>query len=172
MKRAVLGFCVLLAYSVFPAGAGEKENSTAYVSVSTAVEKTGEQSRILKALEKARDQIQKLVRQKSEKWNKEAEKIRKEMSLLSDNEKMKKYNELQKMQLSMEQFVKTKELELQKKEADLRKQFMVRLRSVTADLAKKEKLSVVRNKDQVLWASPKMDLTDRAVKAYKKKYKK
>ena len=170
MKTKFLLICALvLSLGSFQVLA---EQGVGYVSVNEAVEKTGEQKRILKTLENERDKVQKIVRKKSEGLSKEAEKIRKEMGLLSENEKMKKYEELQKMQVTMEQFVKTKELEFQKKEADLRKQFMEQLKAVTASVAQTEKLKVIRNKDSVLWVDSKMDLTGKVVKAYKKKYKK
>ena len=145
---------------------------TAYVSVNKAVEQTGEQKRILKALERERNRVQAIVRKRSESLNKSAEKIRRQMALMADDEKVKKYDELQKMQVSMEQFVKTKEMEFQKKEADMRKQFMDQLKTVVAAVAKKEKIEEVRNLDALLWVSSKRDITDKVARAYKKKYKK
>ena len=170
MRAKFLLVCVVIlgfvSFSVFA------EEGVKYISVNEAVDKTGEQRRILRNLESERGKLEGIVRKKSESLSEEAEKIKKEMNLLSENEKMKKYEELQKMQLTMEQFIKTKELEFQKKEADLRKQFMEQLRTVVASVAQKEKLKVIRNKDSVLWVEPTMDLTAKVVKAYKKQYKK
>ena len=165
-KKILIFILLSMSFSVFA------EQGAKYVSVNEAVDKTGEQRRILKKLESERGKLEEIVRKKSEGLSKEAEKIKKEMNLLSENEKMKKYEQLQKMQLTMEQFIKTKELEFQKKEADLRKQFMEQLKKVVASVAKKDKLKVIKNKDSVLWVDPAMDLTAKVVKAYKKKYKK
>ena len=165
---------VLVLYMPFLALAAKEKEShfkVAYVSVNEAVEKTGEQMKIRKALEKERLRIQKVIQKKSEGFKKEAMKARKEMALLSEKEKMKKYESIQKMQLVMEQFVKEKEIEFQKKEANLRASIISKIKSVVDSVAKKEKVDIVRNKDGVLWVKPKLDLTGKVVRIYKKKYK-
>ena len=170
MKLKFLFICVLALFlSSFQALA---EKDVGYVGVSEVLEQTGEQKRMLRKLESERGKLEEALRKKNESLQKQAEKIKKEMALLSDNEKMKKYEELQKMQITMDQFVKAKELEFQKKEADLRKQFMDKLKAVTASVAQKAKLKVIRNKDLTLWVEPKMDVTAKVVKVYKKKHKK
>ena len=143
-----------------------------YVSVNEAVEKTGEQDKIRKTLEKEKNRIQQLIRKKSEGFSKEAVRIRKEMAVLADDEKVKKYESIQKMQLVMEQFVKEKEMEFQKKEAQLRNSVINKIKTVVAQVAKKQKADVVRNKDGTLWVSPQWDLTSKVVNKYKKQYKK
>ena len=175
MKRFILCVVFFCACVSFSASAGKKKDTrlkTAYVSVNTAVEQTGEQKKISMMLERERKRIQGLVRKKSEKFNAEAVKIRKEMALLSDEEKVKKYESIQKMQLAMEQFIKEKEMEFQKKESSLRSSVINKIKVVVDNVAKKEKVEVIRNKDGVLWVHPKMDLTSEVVSTYKKKYKK
>ena len=176
MKKLIIWTIMsAVAMPFWPASATAKEKDSSlkvvYVSVNSAVEKTGEQNKIRQALEKERKRIQQLIRKKSEGFNKEAVRIRKEMAVLSDEEKVKKYESIQKMQLAMEQFVKGKEMEFQKKEADLRNSVINKIKTVTARVAKKEKVDVVRNKDGVLWVNPKWDITNKVVSAYKKQYK-
>jgi len=139
--------------------------------VNEAVEKTGEQEKIRIVLEKERKRIEGIIRKKSEALNEEAVKIRKEMTLLSEEEKVKKYESLQKMQITMEQFVKRKELEFQKKESSLRNTIIGRIKTVVSNVAGKEKVDVIRNKDGVLWVHPRVDLTNKVVSLYRKKYK-
>ena len=174
MKKVILCVVFFFGCTSFSAFAGKEKDSglkTAYVSVNAAVEQTGEQKKIGMALEKERKRIQGLIRKKSEKFNVEAIKIKKEMSLLSDEEKVKKYESIQKMQLVMEQFIKEKEMEFQKKESSLRSSVINRIKAVVDSVAKKEKVDVIRNKDGVLWVHPKIDLTNKVVSIYKKKYK-
>ncbi len=151
----------------------EKESrlKVAYVSINEAMEKTGEQSKIRKALEKEKKRIQGVIIKKNEQFHKEAMKIRKSMELLSQDEKVKKYEAMQKMQIQMEQFVRSKEMELQKKEAHLRGNFMERIKVVVDKVAKKEKVDIIRNKDVELWVRPKWDVTNKVVSMYTKKYK-
>lgn len=172
MKKYI-GYILVLCMSFLAFAAKEKEShfKVAYVSINEAVEKTGEQMKIRNALEKERLRIQKVIQKKSEGFKKEAMKARKEMALLSEKEKMKKYESVQKMQLAMEQFVKEKEIEFQKKEANLRADIINKIKSVVSSVAKKEKVDIVRNKDGVLWVKPKLDLTGKVVRIYKKKYK-
>lgn len=175
MRKLILFTFTLMVYMPALAWAAKEKESgfkVAYVSVNEAVEKTGEQAKIRLALEKERKRIEALIRKKSEGFQKEAMKIRKEMALLSDNEKVKKYEAIQKMQMMMEQFVKEKEMEFQKKESGLRAAVITRVKEVVKIVAKKGKIDVIRNRDGALWVNPKVDLTNRVVSMYKKKYKK
>ena len=173
MKNLIIGLASSVLLVPFAVSAKEKDSglTVVYVSVNEAVEKTGEQGKIRQALEKEKNRIQQLIRKKSEGFNSEAVKIRKKMAILSDEEKVKKYESIQKMQLAMEQFVKGKEMEFQKKEANLRNNVINRIKTVVNQVAQKEKVDVVRNKDGTLWVHPKIDLTDKVVRLYKKKYK-
>ena len=170
LLAAILCSGYLLSFSAV-AAKGKKSNlKVGYVSVNEAVEKTGEQKKISMALQKEQKRIQVLIRKKSEKFRASAVKIKKEMALLSEEERVKKYESIQKMQLAMEQFVKEKELEFQKKEGRLRANVINNIKVVVDGIAKKENLDVIRNKDGVLWVRPKMDLTGKVVRIYKKKY--
>ena len=153
--------------------AQEKENTlkVVYVSINETMEKTGEQNKIRMALEKEKKRIRGIVVKKNEQFNKTAMKIKKEMALLSENEKAKKYSDLQKMQLQMEQFLKEKEIEFQKKEASLRRQAIEKIKGILDQVAKQEKVDVIRNKDGTLWVHSKWDLTSKVIRIYKKKYK-
>ena len=172
MKKHII-YILVLCMPFLALAAKEKESNfkVAYVSVNEAVEKTGEQMKIRNALEKERLRIQQVIQKKSEGFRKEAMKAKKEMALLSEKEKMKKYESIQKMRLVMEQFVKAKEIEFQKKESNLRADIISKIKSVVDSVAKKEKVDIVRNKDGVLWVKPKLDLTGKVVRIYKKKYK-
>ena len=174
MKTLILYIVCLMSCIPLLTGAAQEKDSgfkVVYVSVNEAVEKTGEQAKIRTILEKERKRIEGIIRKKSGALNKEAVKIRKEMTLLSEEEKIKKYESLQKMQLTMEQFVKGKELEFQKKESSLRSTVINRIKTVVSNVAKKEKVDVIRNKDGVLWVHPSADMTSKVVSLYKKKYK-
>ena len=174
MKKWVLfvfSLVIYIPFAVLAAKEGDSSLKVAYVSVNEAVEKTGEQSKIRRALEKERNRIEVVIRKKSEGFQKEAVKIKKEMAILSDNEKVKKYESIQKMQLAMEQFVKEKEIEFQKKESALRADVIQKIKAVVKIVAQKKKLDIIRNRDGALWVNPKLDLTNRVVSLYKKKYK-
>ena len=176
MKKCLFIGLVVVLYTPFAVLAGtgkEKESSlkVAYVSVNEAVEKTGEQEKIRRSLEKERDRIQRLIRKKSETFSKEALKIRKAMALLSEDEKVKKYESMQKMQLEMDRFAEQKKVEFQQKESTLRANVIGKVKTIVDIVAKAEKVDIIRNKDGTLWVRPKLDLTGKVVRMYKKKYK-
>ena len=171
-KQVIL--CILLASSLSFSAYAKKQAKTAhkaYVSINEAVLKTGEQKKIRKLLEREKAKIEKIILNKSNSFKKQADKIKENMAILSEREKAKQYEKLQKMQMSMEQFIKEKEMAFQKKETNLKNKFLDRMRVVIANVAKKEKVRVVHNKDTVLWIAPKLDLTNKVISAYKKKYK-
>ena len=166
--------CALLIGTSFTAVAKQHTSghpTIAYVSVNEAAVRTGEQKKIQKKMEKERARVEKIIRNKSNQYKKQVEKIKEDIALLSENEKAKQYEKLQRMQLSMEQFIKEKDIAFQKKEADLKNKFINRIKAVITKVAQKEKASIIRNKDTVLWVQPKWDMTNKVVTAYKKKYK-
>lgn len=166
--------CVLLFSAHFATVAKQHKPghpSVAYVSVNEAAVRTGEQKKIQRAMERERTKIEKTIRNKNNQYKKQVDKIKESLALLSENEKAKQYEKLQRMQLSMEQFIKEKDIAFQKKEADLKNKFINRIKIVIANVAQKEKVSIIRNKDTVLWVQPKWDITNKVVTAYKKKYK-
>ena len=163
---------LLIAVQSFAKTVDKSSLKTAYVSINEAVERTGEQKRIRQILESDKNKIQTVIRKRSGKYKKQAEEIKKSMAILSDDERMKKYEEIQKMQMSLEQFVKSKEIEFQSKESELRKKVIDKIQKASAEVAKKEKVHVIRNKDGVLWVDDKLDLTDKVVKLYRSKFKK
>ncbi len=150
---------------------GSSELKVAYVSVLESAINTGEQSKMRKTMAKERSKIEKAMKNKDSQFKKEADKIKDKIALLSDDEKAKQYEKMQRLQLSMQQFMKQKNMEFQKKETDLNNLFMDRLKKVIAGVAKKNKVSVVRNRDAILWVVNRLDITQQVVKAYKKKYK-
>ena len=166
--------CALLIGTSFAAVAKQHKSghpNIAYVSVNEAAVKTGEQKKIQLEMEKERARIEKTIRNKNNQYKKQVDKIKESLALLSEREKAKQYEKLQRMQLSMEQFIKEKDIAFQKKEADLKNKFINRIKMVIANVAQKEKVSIIRNKDTVLWVQPKWDVTNKVVVAYKKKYK-
>ena len=172
MKK--LMFCIMCLIISFPVLSAKEKNSglkVAYVSLNEAVAKTGEQEKIGRALQKERKRIEGVLLKKSEGFKKEAIKIQKEMALLSDNEKAKKYESIRKMELQMQQFAKEKDMEFQKKKSDLEANVVNKIKKVVAIVAKKQKVEVIRNRDGALWVKPSLDLTDKVVSMYKKKYK-
>ncbi len=181
LKNIFLFVFAFMFLAVHPLGFANKDSekskskdsdlNIAYVSINECVEKTGEQKKMFRQLEKQQKKIQSVIRKKSEEYQKRANQLRKDVVLLSEEEKLKKYEEMQKMQLSLEQFVKTKELEFQKMEANMRKEVLKRITNVVSRIARREKVSVIRNRDGALWVSPRLDLTDKVIFAYKKKHK-
>ena len=158
------------------AATGEKGKEgplrVAYVSVNEALEKSGEQKRIRQILQKDKNSIQKIIQQRSDKFKKDVEKMKAGMALLSEEEKMKKSEEVYRMQMSIEQFVKSQEMELQRKDADLKNRVVGRIRQAAGQVAKKNNIQVIRNRDGTLWVHPDLDLTPKVVRLYKSKFKK
>ncbi len=172
MKRMIICVvCLMISFPVLAAREKESGFKVAYVSLNEAVAKTGEQDKITRSLQKERKRIESVLLKKSEGFKKEAMKIQKEMSLLSDNEKAKKYESIRRMEMQMGQFAKEKDMEFQQKKADLEASVVNKIKKVIEVVAKKKKVDVVRNKDGALWVSPNLDLTDKVVSMYKKKYK-
>ena len=150
----------------------EEKLSVRYVSVSETVEKTGEERKILQALEKEKKQIESQIQKRAKKLNDRVQKIQKEATLLTESERFKKAQEVEKEEMEIKRFAEIQRLNLQKKEATLKQETIEKIKKATALVARNEKIDAVKNKDEFLWVNPDLDLTKKVIRRYKKANKK
>jgi len=157
---------IILFYSV------PSFSQTAYVNLMQAFENTKQGRRVKVRLEKTAAKAKKQFKSMEIKLQKEEADLKKEAPLLSEQARMQKIQTLQQKIFNFQKEAKNKDVELQKLQNQLMNPVIERLKKVTGEIAKKESYSIVENiGNDVLWVSPKLDLTQKVSKAFNKKYK-
>ena len=147
-------------------------SKTAYVNLMQAFEKTRQGQKVKVRLEKTANKAKSEFKSKELKLQKEEEGLKQEMALLSEKARAQKISQLQQKILNFQKEAKSKDVELQNLQNKLMNPILERLKKVIAEVAKKESYTVVEDfGSEVLWVSPKLDLTVKVYKTYNKKYK-
>lgn len=145
---------------------------TGYVNVSKAFEQTKQGRRIKTRLDNKAEATGKALKATEVKIQEEEKALKKEAPLLSEQARMQKIGQLQQKIINFQKEVKQKELEMTNLQNKLMSPLMDKFTKVVKDVAQKEGFDVVRNiTEDVLWVSPKLDLTDKAVKSFNKRHK-
>ena len=145
---------------------------TAYVDMAKAFELSRQGRKIKARLEKNTKETAKGLKSAELKIQQEEEALKKEAPLLSEQARAQKIQQLQQKILNFQKEVKKKDLELSRLQNSLMGPLAEKFKQVIGDLAKKEGFSVVENRNEdVLWVSPELDLTQKAVQSFNKKHK-
>lgn len=145
---------------------------TGYMNLMKAFESTNQGKKVKARLEKESKTAQNNLKTAENKLKKEEADLQNEVSLLSEQAKTQKILKFQEKVSNFQRSAKNKEAELQRLQGKLMEPILNRLRSITGNIAKKEKYIVIKNRGpETLWVSPELDITNQVVKAYNKKYK-
>jgi len=98
------------------------------------------------------------------------EEFKKQSMVMSDEARAKKQGELQERIMKFQDLTARSQGEIQQKERDLTQPILAKLRTIIADLAKKEKLSLVleKNENNVLYSLEKDDYTNQVISIFDK----
>ncbi len=164
MRIFILSVLILVSFDVF-AKAG-------YVDMVKAIESTRQGKKVKSKLEKSLAQAKRSMKTMDNKLKKEKSDLEKEIPLLSDEKRAQKIQQFQQKVMRSQQEAESKQLELKKLEDKLMNPVVNRLKGVISTIAQKEGYEVVHNIDKnVLWVSPKSDLTKKVYTLFNKKYR-
>lgn len=144
------------------------------VNIQKIMSSTKEGKSVNKTLEKSYNAKKKQLKTQEQAIMKLQEKFKKQDAVLSDAAKMKKSQEIaQKMEAARRQAAQF-EQEIRKQEAELKKPILEKLKTVIDKISQQEKVSMTFevSASPVVYAANKVDLTDKVIKAYDKKYSK
>ncbi len=164
MKYFILSLFVLVSFDVFA--------KDGYVDMVKAIEYTKQGKRVKSRLEKSLTKAKKSMKNIENNLKRERSNLEKEVPLLSDEKRAQKIQQFQQKVMRSQQEAELKQLELKKLEDKLMNPVVERLKGVISTVAKKEGYEVVHNIGKnVLWVSPKLNLTKKVYTLFNKKYK-
>ena len=145
---------------------------TGYVDLMEAFKNTKQGRRVETRLKKTADKVKKQLKAMELKIQQEEEAFKKDAPLLSEQARAQKFQKLQQKVLDFQKSAKSKEMEYQKLQNQLTNPILEKLKKVIGEVGKKESYLVIENiGNDVLWVSPKLDLTKKVYGAFNKKYK-
>lgn len=167
-----IGVAPMPAEAAAPAGVAPLEK-IAVVEVQRCILETREGKRAKKDLEKAFAKNQARLDRKGKALRKRYEDLQAKARVLSEEELMKRQQELVRGQQELQELGMKLQQEIAEKEALLTEKIYKKVAAIVEQIALQEKIQVVlvRTEMTVLYANPKLDLTNRVIVAYDKKYK-
>jgi len=149
------------------------EIKIAFVDLRKALNETNEGKKAMKKLQSEKNKLQKTIDKREKKIMAMQEKIKEQQNILSQEAMQKKvqgyYQAVQELQQSYAQF----QQELAQKEMKATQKILVRLEKMVGELGKSKGYTMIydRSVGAVVWAPSHLDLTDKLIQMYNKKYK-
>lgn len=145
----------------------------AVVEVQRCISETAEGIRAKKSLETAFKKNQTKLDRKTKDLQKSVQDLQAKAAMLSQGELQKRQAELIQREQELQQLYQQLQEELQTKEALLTEKIYKKVSGIVKKIAKEEGLQVVlvRSEITVLYANPKLDLTNRVIVAFDKAHK-
>jgi outer membrane protein len=145
----------------------------ALVDVQRCIMETKEGKRAKKDLEDTFAKGQARIDRKAKDLQKRLADLQAKAPMLSEAELIKRQEELMRSQAELEQLGQELQQEVMEKEGLLTEQIYTRVADIVEQIALEEKVQVVliRSEMTVLWADPKLDLTNRVIVRYDKDHK-
>ncbi len=179
MRRLLLATLLVSAGSATVATPGQAlaadsaAEHIAIVDVQRCLMETKEGKRAKKNLEKSFAKGQQKLEAKAAAVEKQFTDLQAKASMLSQSELQKRQNEVLTAQAELEQLSMELQEEVMRKEAQLTDKIYKNVAAIVEQIALEEGVQVVLVKSEmtVLWASPKLDLTNRVIVRYDKEHK-
>lgn len=172
---AVAGLAVASPPATAVAAAGEVETleRIALVDVQRCIMETKEGRRAKKDLEDTFAKGQARIDRKAKDLQKKLADLQAKAPMLDEATLQKRQEELMRSQAELQQLGAELQQEVMEKEALLTEQIYGRVADIVEQIALEEKIQVVlvRSEMTVLWADPKLDLTNRVIVRYDKDHK-
>ncbi|PML79554.1 OmpH family outer membrane protein [Enterovibrio norvegicus] len=164
-KAAGLSLAILSA-SMY-ASAAEAAQKIGYVSTSSVIAQMAKQSNVSEKLRREfKDRIAEIERLEG-KLKKGVDKLKRNGELMSDKERTKLQRELQSLDADYKLKVNNLKEDERKRSAEEQRKLIEKLQKAIASLAKKEGYDMILDRQAVLFASPKDDLSEKVLKAVK-----
>ncbi|MBT4792002.1 MAG: OmpH family outer membrane protein [Halobacteriovoraceae bacterium] len=168
MKKLIILMAVLFSFSAMAT------IKVGLVNIQKIIVSIKEGKVINTTLEKSYNAKKKLIKAEEAKIMKMQEKFKKQDAVLSDTAKAKKGAEIAKKMEEVRRRVQQYQTEIRKQESELKKPLLDKLKPVIDEVSKAEKVALTfeLSSSPVVYAESKIDLTDKVIKAYDKKYAK
>ena len=155
------------------AGAVEKLNKIAVVDAQRCIMETTQGRQAKKKLERAFSKANARFEKKAKALQSEYQDLQAKAALLSEPELQRRAVELQRKQAELEQLLQKSQADLARDEALLTEKIYKNVAAIAKQIALEEGVQVVlvKSESTVLYANPKLDLTNRVIVAYDKKHK-
>jgi outer membrane protein len=156
-----------------PASAAEALERIALVDVQRCIMETKEGKRAKKDLEKTFAKAQSKIDRKAKDVQQRYQDLQAKAAMLSQKELQKRQEELMRADSELQQLQYELQDEVMQKEALLTEKIYGEVAEIVKLMAKEENVQVVLVKSEmtVLWANPKLDLTNKVIVRYDKKNK-
>lgn len=125
-----------------------------------------------------RAELEKMVKERREKLTKEEsglkslqEKFEKDKLVMNDKQKEQRQKEIDDKAAALQKALQEAQQQVSKRDSELSGEARNAVTEIIADVAKKEKLSMVVDRNQFVWAEEQVDITDQVAKAYEAKAK-
>ncbi|MCC4799307.1 molecular chaperone [Enterovibrio norvegicus] len=165
IKAAGLSLAILSA-SMY-ASAAEAAQKIGYVSTGPVIAQMAKQSNVSEKLRREfKDRIAEVERLEG-KLKKGVDKLKRNGELMSDKERTKLQRELQSLDADYKLKVNNLKEDERKRSAEEQRKLIEKLQKAIASLAKKEGYDMILDRQAVLFASPKDDLSEKVLKAVK-----
>lgn len=165
IKAAGLSLAIVTA-SMY-ATAAEAAQKIGYVATGQVIAQMAQKSNINEKLRNEfKDQIAQVERLKT-KLEKGVEKLQRNGELMSEKDRTKLQRELQSMDAEFKLKAKNLQEDQRKRSAEEERKLVQKLQKTITDIAKKEGYDMVIDRQAVLYASPKDDLSEKVLKAVK-----
>lgn len=162
----------IVAAQAHAAGPGALDK-IAVVDLQRCILETSQGQAATKELEKALTRSQAKLERAQKELQKQATDLQAKAAMLSPEEGMRREQELMRKQAELQQLYEEQSVKLQEKEAQLTEKIYRNVAKVVKKLAADEGIQVVlvRSPASVIYANPKIDVTNKVIVAYDKQFK-
>lgn len=160
--------------AVAPANAGVAQlKKVAVVDVQRVIMETSQGKRAKRDLEKAFTKNNAKLERKAKDLQKQLEDLQAKAAMLSEAEVMRRQQELMRKDSELQELYAKYQEELANKEALLTEKIYNNVAAIVKQMALEDSIQavLVRSSSTVLYANPKLDLTNKVIVAYDKKHK-
>lgn len=165
---------LLVLVLAFTVSAAQAEIKIGIVNIQKIISSIKEGKSVNKTLEKSFKSKQKVLKEEEEGIKKLIESLQKQSAVLSDSAKAKKTAEINQKRQEASEKMRKFQAEIQKQEAELKKPILDKLKPVIDEVSESEKVELTFeiSASPPIYASKKIDLTEKVIKAYDKKHSK
>lgn len=144
------------------------------VNIQKVITTVSEGKAVMKTLKKSAETKQKELKSEEESIIKLQQSFQKQDLVLSEKAKIKKQQELRAKITALQQKSMQYQKDFQKQESQLKQPILEKLKPIIDEISKSEKVSMTfeLTSSPVVYAEKKVDITEKVIKAYDKKYKK
>ena len=146
-----------------------------FVDVQRAIEGTSLGKDAIGKMKSKVEALNKELEKKKSDLKKMGEDLKRKQAVLTEDVLRTKQGEYQQEMMKVSQFAQTGQIDLQKREKELMDPIIKKLKTVIDEVANKEKFAMVLNQTPqnpaVLFATKEVDLTQKVITAFEKKFK-